>query len=113
MHNRVDSLRQLADAAVAASSRHKQLRILVSIHTNSVGITFRRYRMEAIMTDYLPPLDKLLTLGKPPGRRGWFRYLDHGVGPEHIPELKRMLLDPKLNEAEGGSSLVWAPLHAW
>jgi hypothetical protein len=65
------------------------------------------------MTNYLPPLDKLLTLGKPPDRGGWFSYLDHGLGPEHIPELKRMLLDPELNEAEGDSSLIWAPLHAW
>jgi hypothetical protein len=65
------------------------------------------------MADYLPPLDKLLTLGEPQDRASWFHYLDHGLGPEHIPELKRMLLDPELNEGNTNSPLVWAPLHAW
>jgi hypothetical protein len=65
------------------------------------------------MADYFPPLDKLLTLGKPQDRAGWFPYLDHGLGPEHIAELKRMLLDPVLNEADTDGPLVWAPLHAW
>jgi hypothetical protein len=67
---------------------------------------------------YSPPVDKLLTLGKPEpvGFEDWPNYLEFGLGPEHIPDLLRMLTDDDLftdelmqdvEKAEG-----WAPYHA-
>src|SRR6516225_3152264 len=66
------------------------------------------------MTDYALPVSRLLTLGKPNfefGRGpGYGRF---GFGPEHVPELVRMVTDMDLNTANGNSVEVWAPLHAW
>ena len=67
---------------------------------------------------YSPPVDKLLTLGKPEpvDWEDWLNYLEFGLGPEHIPDLLRMLTDDDLftdelmqdvEKAEG-----WAPYHA-
>jgi hypothetical protein len=71
------------------------------------------YESETIMSGYPSPVDKLLTLGDPRQGRGWRNYLELGLGPEHIPELIRMVLDPALNQADSDSPLVWAPIHAW
>lgn len=65
------------------------------------------------MADYAPPVDKLLTLGEPKGHGPWREYRGLGLGPEHIPELARMVADRTLNNADGASQEVWAPLHAW
>jgi hypothetical protein len=42
-------------------------------------------------TTYIPPVDKLLTLGKaePVISDNWPNYLELGIGPEHIPDLIR------------------------
>jgi hypothetical protein len=65
-------------------------------------------------TEYPPPLDQLLQLGEAVARqKEWPDYLAYGIGPEHIPELIRMLSDESLNEAMGDTPEVWAPLHAW
>ena len=63
--------------------------------------------------DYSLPVDKLLTLGDPRGNREWPDYIKLGLGPEHIPDLIRMVTDTELNEADVESREVWAPLHAW
>jgi hypothetical protein len=57
-------------------------------------------------------LDQFLTLGEPRGR-DWPNYLARGFGPDHIPDLIRMAIDPELNQADADSPDVWAPLHAW
>lgn len=60
-----------------------------------------------------PPLDRLLTLGEPDLQGEWADYLALGFGPQHIPELLRMVTDVELNDAPTGGDEVWAPLHAW
>lgn len=43
----------------------------------------------------------------------WPNYLELGLAEDHISELTRMISDKALNNANGESSEVWAPLHAW
>lgn len=63
---------------------------------------------------YPPPVNKLLTFGPcDHPREEWPNYLTQGFGPEHIPDLIRMALDPELNQAKTESLEVWAPVHAW
>jgi len=68
-----------------------------------------------MISSYYPsPVNKLLTLGScERSRDGWPNYLKHGFGPQHIPDLIRMALDPELNQAVTESLEVWAPVHAW
>jgi hypothetical protein len=65
-------------------------------------------------TKYAPPLDKLLTLGESDLRTSvdWSDYLALGIGPEHIPDLLRMVNDEELNDLESDRPEVWAPVHA-
>ncbi len=66
------------------------------------------------MGDYLPPVDRLLTLGDSRGTiTRWPDYPAFGLGPEHTPDLIRMATDPVLNRANSESLEVWAPVHAW
>jgi Protein of unknown function (DUF1186) len=62
---------------------------------------------------YSPPVDHLLTYGDVRGQIDWPDYLALGFTEEHVPELIRMALDPKLNWADADSLEVWAPIHAW
>ena len=64
--------------------------------------------------DYMPPVSELLTLGDPRPGRTWRDYANApGLGPQHVPELIRMVTDRSLHRADGDTPLVWAPLHAW
>lgn len=65
-------------------------------------------------TKYAPPLDKLLTLGEFYLRTSvdWVDYLALGIGPDHIPDLLRMVNDEELNDLESESPEVFAPIHA-
>jgi hypothetical protein len=65
------------------------------------------------MADYLPPVEQLKGLGEPSTRHQWADYPGLGLGPEHIPDLLRMVADDELNGADTDSPEVWAPLHAW
>jgi hypothetical protein len=66
------------------------------------------------MPDYSPPVSRLLRRGEPSlAEQSWRHYLDMGLGPEHVPDLVRMLRDRELNEADPESAEVWAPVHAW
>ena len=67
---------------------------------------------EIANTAYSAPLDQLLALGKPRAKET-HDYAAKGISSEHIPELIRMATDPELHGADGGSALVWAPVHAW
>ncbi len=67
-------------------------------------------------SSYSPPVAQLLTLGDPQGAwtpEKWRDYPGMGLGPEHIPELIRMVTDEDLLWADPESLEVWAPLHAW
>ncbi len=63
--------------------------------------------------DYTVPVSGLLTLGDCREMRIWPNYLALGIGPEHIPDLIRMVEDDELNSADSDSLEVWAPAHAW
>jgi hypothetical protein len=66
------------------------------------------------MSDYPPPVSRLLQRGEPlVTDKSWRYYLDLGLGPEHVPDLIRMVLDRELNEGDPESTEVWAPIHAW
>jgi len=43
----------------------------------------------------------------------WPSYQAMGFGPEHVPELIRMMLDEELYWSNRESDEVWAPIHAW
>jgi hypothetical protein len=62
--------------------------------------------------DYTAPVSDLLTLGDCREMRIWPNYLALGIGPEHIPDLIRMVEDDELNWADSDSLEVWAPAHA-
>jgi hypothetical protein len=56
----------------------------------------------------------LLSRGDPTGYgKSWSNYLSLGLGPEHVPDLVRMVRDRELNEGDPESAEVWAPVHAW
>ncbi len=64
--------------------------------------------------DYQPPVDQLLTLGIDDRLKwNWPDYLEMGFTEKDIPGLIRMATDEQLNNADGDSPEVWAPLHAW
>lgn len=64
-------------------------------------------------TSYSPPLDQFLTLGQPKRQVVQFDCAAFGITLDHAPDLMRMLDDEALNNATGGSDVVWAPLYAW
>ena len=63
--------------------------------------------------NYLPPVDRLLSLGKPASHAFTVGDAGLGFGPEHVPELLRMVGDEELHDADSGNDVVWAPVHAW
>lgn len=63
--------------------------------------------------NYTEPVSSLLTYGSADDIYDWSVYLELGLTKEHIPELIRMVGDEKLNQANGESKEVWAPMHAW
>ena len=62
---------------------------------------------------YTSPTDKFLKYGMCQRSEKWPNYLELGFTQAHIPELIRMMTDPKLLWAEQNSLEVWAPVHAW
>ncbi len=75
--------------------------------------------MSTTPTEYAPPLDRLLILGCPgcaDGEQKFWRtepfadYAAMGIGPEHIPELRRLVFDRQL--ANGDAPGSYGPVHA-
>jgi hypothetical protein len=66
------------------------------------------------MTSYTPPVSALLKLGRPerfePEKAD---YTPHGIGPEHVPELIRLLQDRELAWGDSDTPEVYAQIHAW
>ncbi len=62
---------------------------------------------------YAPPVADLLSLGEPDLDEDWLDYRARGLGPEHVPELSRMVEDEELNEGDPDGTEIWAPQHAW
>src|SRR5688500_14994100 len=63
---------------------------------------------------YLPPVDRLLTLGaEPVRRRTWPDYRNLGLEERHVPALIRMATDPVLYAGAERDPARWAPVHAW
>ena len=65
------------------------------------------------ITNYHPPVDKLLTLGDVGTMPKWLDYRAYGLGVEHIPDLIRMALDEELRWTSPDDQAAWAPIHAW
>jgi hypothetical protein len=69
-------------------------------------------------TNYPEPVAKLLTYGEPDiaDANGWPNYLEEtGIGPEHIPDLLRMIDDKGLRtqDSDEDDPKYWGPIHAW
>lgn len=65
------------------------------------------------MPSYEPPVSQLIELGQPHSSRNWAEYSQCGIGPEHVPELIRLLQDDELARSNSESKVVFAQLHAW
>ncbi len=68
--------------------------------------------------NYPEPVAKLLTYGEPETEyyKDWPNYLEEtGIGPEHIPDLLRMIDDKGLRtqDPDEDDPKYWGPVHAW
>lgn len=68
--------------------------------------------------NYTEPVAKLLTYGEPETDhyQEWQNYLEEtGIGPEHIPDLLRMIDDKGLRtqDPDEDDPKYWGPIHAW
>ncbi len=65
--------------------------------------------------NYSPPVDQLLTYGEAEvvEAKDWPDYLELGFGPEHAPELIRMVINEQLNRPNSENLNVWPAIHAW
>jgi tetratricopeptide (TPR) repeat protein len=66
------------------------------------------------LASYVPPVSSLLSIGEPKLGLDWpdYRAL-YDLGPDQIPELIRLAVDPAVHECESDSLEVWATVHAW
>lgn len=65
------------------------------------------------MSTYEPPVSLLLKLGRPDVGKTGTDYRALGIGPEHVPELIRLMRDENLWESEDEPPEVYAYIHAW
>jgi len=66
------------------------------------------------MATYEPPVHQLLKLGRPRENRiAWADYTAFGIGPDHVPELIRLLQDEDLVYGDPNTPEVYAQVHAW
>ncbi len=65
------------------------------------------------MATYAPPVSHLVKLGRPEGLPESADYSIHGIGPEHVPELIRLLQDDELAWAESDLPDDYGQAHAW
>jgi hypothetical protein len=64
------------------------------------------------MSDYPPPIDRLLTIGELLNWAGNYDYIALGLLPEHVPDLIRLAEDVALMDDEELGPSSWAPIHA-
>lgn len=64
---------------------------------------------------YAMPVARLLALGRPgdnvPDR--WLTAEEVGLGPEHVPEIIRVMMDERWGELDSDMPEVYASIHAW
>src|SRR4051812_15035204 len=65
------------------------------------------------MAEYPPAVAGLLELGKIDPRAGGTDYRARGIGPEHVPDLTRMMLDDEAFESDEETAASWGPIHAY
>lgn len=66
------------------------------------------------MSDYQPPVSKLLSYGEDRLRADWPDYVKElSLKPDHIPDLICMATDPELDTDQTDKQAIWAPVHAW
>jgi hypothetical protein len=69
------------------------------------------------MQPYLPPVAGFLELGYPNEQQRWRDYTRFGIGPEHIPELIRLMRDKELLESipetDDDDPRFYGYIHAW
>lgn len=66
------------------------------------------------ITDYQPPVAKLLDYGDCHNHKKWCDYVrELNLEAKHIPELIKMATDEKLSQSSLNSKEVWSPVHAW
>jgi hypothetical protein len=63
------------------------------------------------VSTYAPPVESLLSLGRPTGQVGDGSYPPYPVGPEHVPELIRLVQDRELEYGE--EPACYGQIHAW
>lgn len=70
--------------------------------------------VKTITADYAPPVDRLLTYGKPEPAdwNDWPNYLELDFTSAHIPDLLRMVTDTELLEIDEEQPEGWSPIHA-
>jgi hypothetical protein len=75
----------------------------------------RGEQAKRIQNSYPSPVNQLITYGEARSHlpETWPNYLELGLGPEHIPDLIRMVADEQLNEADIDNVAGWAPMHAY
>jgi hypothetical protein len=67
-----------------------------------------------MISDYTPPVDRLLAYGDAREPKEWRDYVaELGLTGEHVPELIRMATDEELYYSESEDPEVWAHIHAW
>ena len=66
------------------------------------------------ITDYQPPVAKLLDYGDCHNHKEWCDYVrELNLEAKYIPELIKMATDEKLSQSSSDSKEVWSPVHAW
>ena len=66
------------------------------------------------ISDYQPPVAKLLNYGDCRYHKEWLNYVRAlNLEEKHIPELIKMATDEELNQGDPDSQEVWSPVHAW
>jgi hypothetical protein len=65
------------------------------------------------VAEYLGAVEGLRKIGAPDAGEAWMDYRPRGVGPEHVPDLIRLAIDPEQFTGDPESTEVYGAIHAW